>query len=122
MKKAFASVIYTTSLAFGLTAHAADAGGEYPAVRQVSQAKFLTHSAKSERVANLALAKKVRSAMMKQKNVDMTKVTVIARGGIVTLLGSVPDDTQVQLAQNDAVVVNGVSSVKNNLLVQQGGN
>ena len=74
-------------------------------------------SAKSVRAANRKLAKSVRTAMAKAKGIDMTHLFVYAKGGIVTLSGSVPKSNQVDRAGEIAKSVPGVSSVDNRLSV-----
>jgi osmotically-inducible protein OsmY len=74
-------------------------------------------SAKSVREANRRLAKSVRTAMAKAKGIDMTQLFVYAKGGVVTLSGSVPKSNQVDRAGEIARSVPGVSSVDNRLSV-----
>ncbi|MFD1560147.1 BON domain-containing protein [Paraburkholderia silviterrae] len=73
--------------------------------------------AKSVRIANRQLARKVRGAMAKAKGIDMTQLFVYAKGGVVTLSGSVPKSDQVNRAGEIARSVPGVSSVDNRLSV-----
>lgn len=74
-------------------------------------------SARSVREANRRLAKSVRTAMVKSKGIDMTQLFVYAKGGVVTLSGSVPKSNQVDRAGEIARNVPGVSSVDNRLSV-----
>jgi osmotically-inducible protein OsmY len=74
-------------------------------------------SAKSIRAANRKLAKNVRTAMAKAKGIDMTQLFVYAKGGAITLSGSVPKSDQVDRAGEIARSVPGVSSVDNRLSV-----
>ncbi len=74
-------------------------------------------SAKAVRAANRKLAKNVRTAMAKAKGIDMTHLFVYAKGGVVTLSGSVPKSNQVDRAGEIAKSVTGVSSVDNRLSV-----
>lgn len=74
-------------------------------------------SAKSIRAANGKLARNVRTAMAKAKGIDMTQLFVYAKGGVVTLSGSVPKSDQVDRAGEIAKGVSGVSSVDNRLSV-----
>ncbi|WP_172165787.1 BON domain-containing protein [Paraburkholderia elongata] len=76
-----------------------------------------TPSAKSIRIANRKLAKSVRTTMAKAKGIDMTQLFVYAKGGVVTLSGSVPKSDQVVRAGEIAGSVPGVSSVNNRLSV-----
>ncbi|MFM0336286.1 BON domain-containing protein [Paraburkholderia fungorum] len=75
------------------------------------------NSAKAIRAANRKLAKSVRTAMAKAKGIDMTQLFVYAKGGVVTLSGSVPKSDQVARAGDVARSVQGVSSVDNRLSV-----
>ncbi|WP_168790139.1 BON domain-containing protein [Paraburkholderia aromaticivorans] len=74
-------------------------------------------SAKSIRAANRKLAKNVRTAMAKANGIDMTQLFVYAKGGAITLSGSVPKSDQVDRAGEIAKSVPGVSSVDNRLSV-----
>ncbi|MGF6992301.1 hyperosmotically inducible protein [Paraburkholderia sp. GAS32] len=74
-------------------------------------------SAKAIRAANRKLAKTVRTAMAKAKGIDMTQLFVYAKGGAITLSGSVPKSAQVDRAEEVAKSVPGVSSVDNRLSV-----
>ena len=76
-----------------------------------------TPSAKSVRAANRKLARSVRTAMAKAKGIDMNQLFVYAKGGVVTLSGSVPKSNQVDRAGEIARSVPGVSSVDNRLSV-----
>jgi osmotically-inducible protein OsmY len=48
----------------------------------------------------------------------VTNITVRARGGAVTLAGTVPEQPQVDLATQAAQAVPGVTSVKNALSIR----
>lgn len=73
---------------------------------------------KQAKAANRALGRKVRSALAKNKGVSVANINVRARGGAVTLAGTVPDQSQVDLATQAAQGVAGVTSVKNALTVR----
>jgi osmotically-inducible protein OsmY len=73
---------------------------------------------KQAKAANRALGRKVRSALAKTKGVSVANINVRARGGAVTLAGTVPDQSQVDLATQAAQGVAGVTSVKNALTVR----
>jgi osmotically-inducible protein OsmY len=80
-------------------------------------------SAKAMRIANRKLAKQVRAALTKAKPaLPMTNITVIAKGGVVSLTGSVPSQDQSAQATTVAQGVPGVSSVNNKLSIKQPGN
>jgi osmotically-inducible protein OsmY len=78
-------------------------------------------SKKAMRAQNRQLAKNVRHALTKTKNLTASAITVLAKGGVVTLDGTVPTDDQIQLAADAASRVTGVNSVKNNLIVREAG-
>ncbi|WP_051481545.1 BON domain-containing protein [Paraburkholderia nodosa] len=75
-------------------------------------------SAKAVRKADHTLEKAVRKALGKDKAVDVTNVNVRARNGAVTLLGSVPEQGQVDAATRVAQGVTGVSMVNNALTIK----
>ncbi|WJF90885.1 BON domain-containing protein [Paraburkholderia bonniea] len=72
----------------------------------------------SSKHANGALGRKVRGALAKAQGIDVSKISVRARNGSVTLTGSVPDAGQIDLATQAAKSVAGVKSVQNKLSVQ----
>ncbi|CAB3638474.1 BON domain-containing protein [Paraburkholderia rhynchosiae] len=76
-------------------------------------------SAKASKKANSQLGRKVRSAISKTQGVDVSNISVRARGGAVTLTGSVPDQGQIDAAGEAAKGVPGVTSVSNKLNVMQ---
>ena len=71
--------------------------------------------------ANRALQKKVRAAMVHAKDITATNILVRARGGAVTLEGTVPDAAMIDRATQVAQGVAGVTSVKNALSVKEMG-
>ena len=73
------------------------------------------HTSKSIRQANRRLERQVRTALTKA-GIDARTLTVLAKGGAVTLLGGVPDTTQIQRASDVAKQVPGVTSVDNRLV------
>lgn len=77
-----------------------------------------TPSAKQAKAANRALGRKVRTALSKTKGLSVSNITVRARGGAVTLAGTVPEQQQVDLATQAAQGVAGVTSVKNALTIR----
>ncbi|RFU45937.1 BON domain-containing protein [Paraburkholderia sp. DHOC27] len=74
-------------------------------------------SAKSVKKTDRTLGRKVRSALAKAQGVDVSSISVRARGGAVTLTGSVPDQSQIDKATAAAQGVAGVTSVSNKLTV-----
>jgi osmotically-inducible protein OsmY len=65
--------------------------------------------------ADKKLARDVRKALSKAPNFNVSNVFVKARGGVVTLSGSVSDGPQIQQAAEVAKGVSGVTSVSNYL-------
>ncbi|BAN26689.1 BON domain-containing protein [Caballeronia insecticola] len=78
-------------------------------------------SKSSVRAANRQLAKQVQSALYKHKGLEAADVHAVARSGKVTLVGMAPDQKQIDLAGKVAEGVPGVSSVTNNLTVEEAG-
>jgi hyperosmotically inducible periplasmic protein len=76
----------------------------------------------SQKSADRALAKAVRRALAKTQGFDTSGVFVRARGGAVTLSGSVRNGEQIQQAESVAKSVKGVTSVTNKLALFHGGN
>ncbi|WP_321908289.1 MULTISPECIES: BON domain-containing protein [unclassified Paraburkholderia] len=77
---------------------------------------------KAEKAADRKLAATVRKAVTKEGDVPMANVVVLAKSGVVTLTGTVPDTTQIAAAQQHAQDVEGVSQVVNRLTVRTPGN
>jgi osmotically-inducible protein OsmY len=75
----------------------------------------------ANRAANRELGKRVEAALYKQKGMDWGDVHAIARGGKVYLVGMVPNQPQIDLAGKVAEGVSGVTSVQNNLTVEEVG-
>jgi osmotically-inducible protein OsmY len=78
-------------------------------------------TAKQTKQANRALQRKVRSTLAKTKGLSVSNITVRARGGDVTLAGSVPEQGQIDIATHAAQGVAGVTSVKNALTIRAEG-
>jgi len=64
------------------------------------------------------LAKRVRAAISAPGQVDMSNVAVLARSGKVTLVGSVPENEQIDLARQRAQSVAGVTHVVDDLTIR----
>jgi hyperosmotically inducible periplasmic protein len=90
---------------------------------QASDATTSTNSAaasvKAGKSANHQLGRKVRGALTKTQGLDVSNISVRARGGAVTLTGTVPDQGQIDAAGTAAKGVAGVTSVSNKLTVMQ---
>jgi hyperosmotically inducible protein len=72
-------------------------------------------SAKTTKKVNRKLGLDVRKALSKANGIDVSNIFVRARGGAVTLTGSVPDGAQIPKAEEIAKGVAGVTSVSNKL-------
>jgi len=79
-------------------------------------------SAKSASKADRALARAVRKALGKAQGFDVSGVFVRARGGAITLSGTVRTGDQIRQAEDVAKNVQGVTSVSNKLTLFHGGN
>jgi hyperosmotically inducible periplasmic protein len=77
--------------------------------------------AKAQRTANRILQKKIRAALAKTKDLDVTNISVRARSGAVVLEGTVPEQAQIDRAGEVAKGVDGVTSVKNALALRPKG-
>jgi osmotically-inducible protein OsmY len=77
------------------------------------------HAQSDSSASDRQLAHNVRVSFA-HSGVSMSHVFVFARSGEVTLIGWVPERTQVELAEQTAHTVDGVTSV-NNLLSRSGG-
>ncbi|CAL8479623.1 BON domain-containing protein [Caballeronia sp. S22] len=71
--------------------------------------------AKAAKAADRALQKSVIRALSRTKGLRATTITVRARNGVVTLEGTVPEQSQMGLATQAAEGVEGVTSVTNAL-------
>lgn len=71
--------------------------------------------AKAAKTADRALQKSVIRALSRTKGLRATTITVRARNGVVTLEGTVPEQSQMGLATQAAEGVEGVTSVTNAL-------
>ncbi|MGF6740899.1 BON domain-containing protein [Paraburkholderia atlantica] len=76
---------------------------------------------KAERAADRHLATNVRKAIVKAGGVDASHMTVVAKSGAITLEGSVPEAAQIDLAQQQAQQVAGVTGVTNRLTIATAG-
>ncbi|MEX3932158.1 BON domain-containing protein [Paraburkholderia phymatum] len=86
-----------------------------------SSASQTTKSASSSKSADRALQKRVRAALAKDKQLNAANITVRARGGAVSLQGSVTSQDEVSRAEEVTKGVSGVTSVTNSLTVRQSG-
>ncbi|MGU7784421.1 BON domain-containing protein [Burkholderia sp. PU8-34] len=73
----------------------------------------------SARKANRALRRQVYAAIGKHKKISAGNISIVARGGAVTLNGTVTDASQINEVAEIAKGVPGVTSVTNKLSVQK---
>lgn len=85
---------------------------------QASDAAPAAPAATSSKAANKALVKQVRRALARAKGLEPTRIYTKAVDGVVTLTGSVPDQSQIDIATQAAQGVQGVTSVQNKLTVR----
>ncbi|WP_025600300.1 BON domain-containing protein [Burkholderia sp. WSM2230] len=76
---------------------------------------------KALRAANRKLQQTVVRALSHTRRLDASNILVVARGGVVTLAGSVPAAEQIDLAVSAAKAVSGVSEVRNDLTIRPEG-
>lgn len=73
------------------------------------------------RAHNRQLAKAVRHALYATKGLSSSNIAVIVKGNAVSLVGTVPDPSQIQLAGDAAKRVPQVQSVDNRLVLEEEG-
>ncbi|SEA84878.1 BON domain-containing protein [Paraburkholderia sartisoli] len=76
-------------------------------------------TAKAARQANRALRRKVYAALAKHKEIDAGDIGITAKGGAVTISGTVPDASQIDTVAGVAKGVAGVTSVTSRLTVRK---
>jgi hyperosmotically inducible periplasmic protein len=86
-----------------------------------SSSASTSHPSKSQRAADRALSKQVRSALIAAKIVDVPTIVVRARSGQIALEGYVREQSEVEKAGQVAGTVPGVISVQNFLTLRQPG-
>jgi len=77
---------------------------------------------KARRAQNHLVQKNVRHALTASKGLNSSGISILAKDGVVTLVGSAPDDKQIARAVTVAQSVAGVQRVDNRLKVFQPGN
>ncbi|MBC8750874.1 MULTISPECIES: BON domain-containing protein [Paraburkholderia] len=98
-------------VATAASAHAQASDAQAPAATAAAPAA----NAQSTRAADRKLGRDVRRALGKAPGFNVSNVFVRARGGAVTLSGSVPEGGMIQQAGDVAKGVPGVTSVSNKL-------
>ncbi|RFU49834.1 BON domain-containing protein [Paraburkholderia sp. DHOC27] len=104
-----------------ISIHAWSQSSDAAATTDQSAAPQTSHSsAKASRKANRVLSRKVLTALSKH-GVSTDQINVVAKGGTVTLEGSVLESGLIDKAGSIAKNVSGVTSVKNDLTVREEG-
>jgi hyperosmotically inducible periplasmic protein len=122
-----ANVLLAVPAAFLMTiamngAHAQSANAPADAAMQPTMQAAATPDSMSPKQADRALSRSVRKALSKAPGFDVSGVFVRARGGNVTLSGTVRNGDQIRQAEDIARGVQGVNSVSNKLTLFHGGN
>jgi len=76
-------------------------------------------TAKDTRAANRALRRQIYAAIAKHKDISAGDISVVAKGGAVTLNGTVVDASQIDKVAEIAQGVPGVVTVTNKLTVKK---
>ncbi|MFM0172054.1 BON domain-containing protein [Paraburkholderia sediminicola] len=76
---------------------------------------------KQVRTLNRQTEHAVRKQLAATKGLSSNGITVVARGGVVTLSGSVPDAPQIQMAEDAAHRAPQVRSVANHIVIREHG-
>jgi hyperosmotically inducible periplasmic protein len=74
--------------------------------------------ASNNKAANRKLAKDVRRALSRARDISVANINVRAVNGVVTLAGTVPDESQIDKVTKIAQGVAGVTAVKNALTIR----
>jgi hyperosmotically inducible protein len=78
-------------------------------------------SKQAVKAQNRATAKTVRKALTAAKGLRSDNIVVLVKGGVITLAGTVPDGSQVQIATDAATGVAGNVPVSNKLSIKEQG-
>jgi hyperosmotically inducible periplasmic protein len=78
-------------------------------------------STKETRAQNRLVEREVRKMFTMTKGLNSSSIVVIARGGLITLSGSVPSASQIQLAGDVAQKAPDAKSVANHIVVGEPG-
>jgi osmotically-inducible protein OsmY len=87
------------------------------AMAPANQAAAPAANSKSAHQADRKLGRDVRRALARAQGFNVSNVFVRARGGAVTLTGSVPQGSMIQQAADVAKGVPGVTSVNNRITI-----
>lgn len=110
------------AIVFTVVASTAYADGDiqYPQSNQLEPSPPSSHPSarKTVRIADRRLSRDVRKAIGKGGDVDMSRLGVVSRSGKVRLVGTVPEEGEIELASQRAQSVTGVTDVSNHLSIQ----
>ncbi|WP_321960469.1 BON domain-containing protein [Paraburkholderia sp. J7] len=90
-----------------------------PAEAQAASATAAPAAVPSDRQANRAMRRKVYAAIGKDKSINAGNISVGAKGGAITLNGTVSDTAQIARVEDITKGVPGVTSVTNKLTVKK---
>ncbi|WP_321908458.1 MULTISPECIES: BON domain-containing protein [unclassified Paraburkholderia] len=90
-----------------------------PAESQAASATAAPAAVPSDRQANRAMRRKVYAAIGKDKSINAGNISVGAKGGAITLNGTVSDTAQIARVEEITKGVPGVTSVTNKLTVKK---
>jgi hyperosmotically inducible periplasmic protein len=114
----FAGLFIALFAASGTTRALAQTEADSP---QTSSHGVGTIDAKAAKAANRALGKVVIRQLSRTRGLNVDGINVVAVDGVVTLVGTVPDARQIDLATDVAKDVAGVREVHNGVTLQTNG-
>ena len=122
MKSIQARVLAVATLILAASSNAGSQPGQTASVPAGTPAASTAERAAAPvnaRKADRALRRQVYAAIGKHKEISAGNISVVARGGAVTLNGTVTDASQVNEVAEIAKGIPGVTSVTNKLTVQK---
>lgn len=119
MKMLTLRMMAAITLSVAMSTIYADDNTKYPDTNEVQPAQPSTHASarKTMKAADRKLSRDVRKAIAKGGEVDVSRLGVVAHTGKVTLVGSVPQSDQIDLATQRAQSVTGVTNVASRLTI-----
>jgi hyperosmotically inducible periplasmic protein len=107
-------------LAMGVVAAMVSAAAPGPANASQSQDASAGAAQQSNQSSDIAITRNIRRALMKDKSLSLEahNVTIITKGGKVTLKGRVESAAEKQTVESAASNVAGVGNVENQLTTQ----
>ncbi len=110
---------YIGAFAFAVVSLAASAQPATSAPGAEVVAPAASAAPANSRAANRALRRKVYAAVVKHQEIDAGNISVVAKGGAITLDGTVSDASQIGKVEDIAKGVPGVMSVTNRLSIRK---